>query len=96
VVTNNVVTTATNSIATSLCDSFILLSSLVVIGRLWAAEVVGLLWEGADSLGEWVGFVWGVALPSAVELVGSLWEEVLQLRGAPVRPSWGEALPREE
>ena len=87
--TNSVMTTATNSIATSLCDFFILVSTLVVIGRLWAAE-------GADSLGEGVGFVWGVALPSAVELVGSLWEEVLQLRGAPVRPSWEEALPREE
>jgi hypothetical protein len=95
VATNSVVTTTTNSIATSLCDFFILLSSLVVIGRLFAAEGAD-SWEEADSLGEGVGFVWGVALPSAVELVGSLWEEALPLRGAPVRPSWGEALPREE
>jgi len=38
----------------------------------------------------------GVTLPSAVELVGPSWEEVLQLRGAPVRSSWEEVLLWEE
>ena len=41
----------------------------------------------ADSLGEGVGFVRVVALPSVVGMVGSLRGAILQLRGAPVRPS---------
>ncbi len=65
--TNSVVTTATNSTATSLCDFLILLSSLIVIASLLAVEGAEQLWEGADSLGKGVGFVWEVTLPSLEE-----------------------------